>query len=311
MITFRDLFIFSGSVALLAFKAVAGQPGQLSFRISPTEVQPGERVFVEIRLPKAFPKGAEHGEISEDLEPAINDSYLVSSKNYQLLNKDFKKEKEDFVWTYEMTAYTPGQIAISPVEIQYGPYSLSTERSVVKVGNTRAENDGALREEFDRVRAPLDWRRLFKWVFLAAMAGALAACAAVYLPRWKRKPVVAKIADPVPEPKENDLDWLRRRLQDLRNRIDSKPLGDGDEAFVDEITMILREFFGRKLEFPVPMLTTGELARRFSSDPGVSKVLPIFEQCDSFKFAKNRSLSAKVITMRAIGDAEGVISLYV
>lgn len=92
---------------------------------------------------------------------------------------------------------------------------------------------------------------------------------------------------PPPEPvipREPDADWLRRHLELFKKHMEENP---ADPRLVDELTKIVRNYYARKLDYPVRTLTTKEFSHRFGKcDTGAPEMVALFTKCDAIKFAK-------------------------
>ncbi|MEZ4749953.1 MAG: hypothetical protein R3B54_04810 [Bdellovibrionota bacterium] len=79
-----------------------------------------------------------------------------------------------------------------------------------------------------------------------------------YFPKKKR--VVIAAAPATPEPREADADWSRRHLLEFKKHMEAHP---ADPRLVDGLTAIVRNYYARKLDYPVRTLTTKEFTNRF------------------------------------------------
>src|SRR5687767_9663373 len=106
----KGSFAFSSCVALLAFSRLA--VGALEYKLSSPQIAPGEHASVEVRLKvRPQPGGA------EPEQPTIQDDLLTQSQDFQILEREFRRDGDEWVWHYEITAYKPGQVRLPPVEI--------------------------------------------------------------------------------------------------------------------------------------------------------------------------------------------------
>lgn len=276
MITSKDSYVSLGCVALLAFSASVAHA--LSYRLSSPKVQAGEHAILEVRLPVP-PEQVN----SEELEPPqVNDDLLTQAQGFQVLERDFRRDGNEWVWRYEITAYQPGKVTIPPIEIRSPGANFSTESVPLEIVTSRGEEDGNLRPEFGPIRRPFPWGSLVKWAFLLALLNAAVYFAKKHAHRLKlkRRPKPAPVAPP--PTREDDLLWLRRQFARLKLELESvKDKG----RIIDETTHVLREFYARRTNLPVEAWTTSEFRTKFGKDETAAKISPLFEVCDRYKFS--------------------------
>jgi hypothetical protein len=298
VITFKNWFIFSSSAALLVCNLIVAAENPLHFSVTPDVIQMGERAIFEVRI-------LADANSSPATPPEIHDDFLTQNKTIQILNKEFKTNGPgEYVWRYEITSYRVGTLSIPPVEIQYGPNSLSTERSNLEVTTSRSQTDETLREEFGKINAPIDWRKWAQWIFFSSLAGILFAAALAFIPKPNFRKARPAFTAPA-EKREDNSQWLRRQLNGLKIKLNETEVTDG---VVDELTLILREYFEREGGIPGRMWTTREFGRYFAKNATTAALVPIFERCDRFKFGRERLRSAKENALLSLQEAEQLLS---
>lgn len=273
MITSKGWFATLSGAVLLTSSATLSA---LEYKLTPKAVPPGERASLEVRLP--IPEALRH---SDAEPPLIQDDLLTQTRAFMILERDFRREGDEWVWHYEITAYKPGEITVPPAEIRLGSENFSTEATKLTIEGTRTEKDLELREDFDRLSHPIPWGKVA--LVLTAIAGLVGV--AKLVEKYYRRFFPKKTATPAPalaKPTESDLAWLRRQLALVRARLEAN--GEAAQA-VDSLTLILREYFARTTRLPVEAWTTTEFHRRFHENGAALKLLPCFEACDRFKFA--------------------------
>jgi hypothetical protein len=296
MITCKNWFAFSAGVQLLAASAASGVG--MRTVLSSRTIQPGERLVLEIRLPAGpFSQAEEENPVL----PIVQDDLLSRNKRLQILDRDYRREKDALVWRYELTSYQVGRVFIPPMEVKLGPETFSTEGTAIEVTSTRARGDNALREEFGPVRPPLRWRWLLKW--LAALF-----LLATSLWLWKRYGAKLKIQRParpaVPKaPEERPLDWLKRKLESLRQEIE-KGL---EPRPVDTLTAVLHQFYCRAHGVPADAWTTRELVARLGNATKASELGRVLERCDEFKFSGGVAGSMKDLALNCLKESERIL----
>ncbi|MCB0418249.1 MAG: hypothetical protein KDD39_11390, partial [Bdellovibrionales bacterium] len=155
------------------------------------------------------------------------------------------------------------------------------------VVSTRAEEDTELREGFDEAEIPWVWPK-WLWPLLSILLITAILTPIVYRLLKKyfpRKKLAVRAPPPEPViPREPDADWLRRHLELFKKHMEENP---ADPRLVDELTKIVRNYYARKLDYPVRTLTTKEFSHRFGKcDTGAPEMVALFTKCDAIKFAK-------------------------
>ncbi len=146
---------------------------------------------------------------------------------------------------------------------------------------------------------PLPWGRRFWWT-LASGLGLCLACAAALL--WRRRRALASATST--QPSLPPLAELLARLSEIESATQS-PLERSHTA----LSLALRRYLGRALDFPAAESTTSEISRQLRSRhlPGelAQRAGRVLRDCDGVKFARGEStageLAARVATAREIG----------
>lgn len=275
MTTSKGWFTFSVCALVLAPSALLGTTFQ--FQVTPESVLPGNRARLEIRLGFSPEDLARNGENT----PVMRDEMLTSTERFVLLDHGMHKDKDAWVWSYEMTQYQPGTFTIPPVEIAWGAETFSTESKEVTVTGSRAEGDSELRSEFGALPIPLRIFYWLKWVLLAMGLGFATRYAYRKFPRhWLKKKHFVPPSPTIPE--ENATDWLRRQLARLREEVRIANPGDG---LVDDLALVLRTYFEKATRKPARRWTTTELETHLPSELFAEPVKKVFEDCDRFRFS--------------------------
>lgn len=276
MITLRDWFFSFATVALLGSSSPSGSSFQ--FTLNPSSIQVGEKAVLEIRIPLL---SAGEGALQE--VPTVNDELLTKEKKLQTQDRELFTEPGFWVLRYSISSVLPENISIPPVEVRLGSNSYSTERQLLTVETTRAENDTELREDLDPIPPSLPWRLIFKWSVILGLILALGRWIPKKVLRWFRR---RNRLEPIPiavHKGEDPLVWLRNRMQEL----DRKTVeGSSEDHIMDEWAQIFREYFVRKWKIPARAWTTREMARYLRHDPLAVSLLPIFRDCDQFRFSR-------------------------
>ncbi|MCB0403659.1 MAG: hypothetical protein KDD51_02665 [Bdellovibrionales bacterium] len=282
MTTCKDWFISLG-VAVLLVSSVRAEAPALQYTLTPPQVEPGQRAVLEIRLDTRVLKNFDN-----DVDSIhVNETLLQSQKGLSLLAQDRRMDGTIAVWTYAFTAYDNGEYALPPLEFSFLGSSFSTENQAFRVVSTRSQDDNELREGFDETEVPRVWPKwllplLIILVLTAALTPIVYRLIKKYFPKKKLAIVVAEPTPP--QPRESDSDWLRRHLLVFKEHMESHP---ADPRLVDELTTIVRNYYGRKLDYPVRSLTTLEFTKRFGNcDTGAPEMVTLFNRCDAVKFAQ-------------------------
>lgn len=224
-----------------------------------------------------------------------------------MLDRDFRRERDALVWTYDVTAYESGKISIPPVEIRLGPLSFSSEAMPLEVSTKRAANDEALRDDFGAASMPIHWGRWFLFGALVALLGALWHFGRRYLRKLRR--LYAPIAAPAPAtPLEAPEAWLARELARVRARLSEA----GENAavldhLVDEVGLVLRGYWARREKAPVEAWTTREFGRKFSGDQKAQALVPLFDKCDGWKFTGRGGTSPAALVTDSLNESERIL----
>ncbi len=257
-------------------------PGGLQFRLVKPIIQPGERTTLEIEMPLATLEAA--GWNDESGPPTVNDDFLTQSKAFQILDTTYRRTNHSLIWGYELTAHSTGAVTLPPVEIRVGSQTFSTEATLLKIATTRAEGDTKIRDEFGPLDPPSKLWYWLMWLSLLPLAYYAGLWIEKRLPKWlsrfKPKPIAV-----VAPTEEDPIEWLKREL--LRLKVE---LSQGaTEAFADELTAVLREYFARKHKAPVRAWTTKEFTHRFAAEPTATALVPVFTSCDEIKFTGRKA----------------------
>ncbi len=89
--------------------------------VSPSIIAPGEHVTLSIRGSRSTPL------------LKIDDTLLRESEDLTVLSVNKKETAQDFLWTYEVTGYLPGDHTIPPLRLVLGPDSYSTSQEKITV----------------------------------------------------------------------------------------------------------------------------------------------------------------------------------
>jgi hypothetical protein len=295
MIIFKGWFIFSIVAALLVCNGTRGAESKLHYTLEPSAIQPGDRVKFTVRLDLTHPP------VGATTAPAIHDDLFGKSERIQILDRQASASSTEAVWTYEFTSYQVGEINLPPVEVQWGSENFSSESQTLKVSSTRPEEDEAVRSEYGEVEAPFPWKRWMRFGGLVLLA-ILMIAALMYLLR-RRQPT-PEIDDSGMIPAGLDpLLWLKEQLTRFREGLQSSPQ---PEHPVDDLALILREYFARSSSNPVETWTTREFQERFSRDEIARRIGEVFEACDQIKFAGDQAPPAQVAA-RLLDESEKIL----
>ncbi len=295
MITSRNWSIIFTAGVLLGFSRIGSA---LNYTLSTRTLRPGERVKVEVRLKTEQPAG------EDGLEPPeMKDDLLTQSKQLVLLDRDIRREGNEWVWHYEISAYSPGNVTIPPIEIRHGPQNYSTEALQVEVLTERSEKDEELRPEFGAVSPYLAWAKWLRRILALFFVGGVAA---YLLRRWKPRPIPLQPPLNVTLPEEDPRLWLQKQILALKNRLNDAAEPE-QGVIVDDLTRIIREYFTRKWRLPATAWTSAELRDKFEGETLVTKIHPVFSRCDQYKFSGDRSISAGPLASFAVLECEKIL----
>jgi len=304
MIISKGWYVTLSSVALCAGSALAladASPDvtqvmpSLKAQLSSAVIHPGERATVELRLAPARNNLAnpETPETDPAGEPIIHDELLTQSSQLKLLSKEFKREKGELIWHYDLTAYQSGRAVIPPFAVTLGAESYSSESIPLEITTGRAAGDEELRPEFGRIRPPLPWKLLGEiFLVLAGLAGLGWILRKYFLPYWKRlKNRFQNFEPPIAvRPVENHDEWLREKLNQLRQALESESSTGHLPGLVDDLTGTLRQYFARRNQSDATAWTTPEFQRHLAGDARAMAVSDILANCDVVKFSGNLGL---------------------
>ncbi len=165
---------------------------------------------------------------------------------------------------YLASVFALGDAAVPPVEVGYrlpgGEEGTATTAAVpVKVASLLG-GDGAPAEQLDDVRAPVEVPLpAWFWIVLGTLAAAVAAGLWALL-RRRRRPAATE-AGPVVSPDAEALAALDRlAASDLLERGELKP-------YYVRLTAAAKVYLGRRLEAPVPEMTSAETAAFLRAHP--------------------------------------------
>jgi len=258
----------------------------LQFSVEPALIQPGERAKLVLRLPQAdlqLPANA-----TEEMVPEAQDESLTAIPDLELLDQDYRKVRDEYIWTYAFTSYKPGLYTLPPVAVRLGPQSFSSQRLTVTVRNPRPEGDTVPRPDAGPLSPP--WSKAWLlWLGLAVLFAGLA-----YFFRHKlRRPARPLTPEVSPTPvEESPLEWLRKQLLILRARLDTSP---EDVSAPDWWTAIVKEYAARVKKRPVRAWTTSEYSLQLREDAQLLAVADLLRQCDALKFGRHGVSPAETV----------------
>ena len=301
MITFAGLYNFFDGAAPRVFKGtrILGAPltalflllgispssngGGLTSVISKPKIEFGERTRLEFHLPIAELGLAKYDDESE--LPILNDDLVMESKHILVLQRDFRREKDVLIWTFDVTSYEKGQVFVPPVEIRFGAHTFSSDAAPLEVVSTRKPEDKTLRPDLGPASYPIEWTY---WI---SMGSALLLAALFFY--WARRNglwprLFGRLRERATFAKNEEIaeTWLKRELIRLRGRL---LLPHAPPPLVDDFTAILRGFFRRKTKIPAESWTTAELKKRMPEGTLPSVVLPVLSKADAWKFSGDTS----------------------
>ncbi len=282
--------------AALVVSALA--KGDFRFSLEPQIIQPGQRAVLTLRLPEADLRWLE-GSTPEDVFPEAEDESLLESQELEFLSQDYRKEKSDYVWRYEFTAYSTGEIVIPPISVRMGPQSFSSERRTLQVVSNRT--DGELRPNAGAVYPPWDWSFWLGGLLLLALAAAVYWLGKRY---WPRRTPQSSDAMQTLHPQELPKEWLKKQFLILRARMESMPQ---EPNWPDTWFAILKEFTCRDASVPAKAWTTSELRSALKQDSRYSELAQLLSDCDLWKFSPSaHKVSPTQITLKWIEESERI-----
>jgi hypothetical protein len=228
----------------------------LAFELRPEQVEPGERARLSVALPLSAIGLAD---VDEETElPALNDDLLLEAHDLQVLDRDFRRERDQLVWTFDVVAHKDGKYNLPPLEVRFGAQSFSTETVLLTVKSSRAPGDEALRPDYGAVGIPWRWKlwalglvalavTVFLWRKFAHRRRLLARLLRSYGTRFRRS-----WSEPSPE------NVLRRELKLCRDALAG---GGAPAAILDRATHAVRWYLTRRQARPANAWTTEELDR--------------------------------------------------
>lgn len=266
MITCKGWCITFAFAAALACNADSA--AKIELQLSAKQITPGERAKLEVRFQA-------DGDFKNST-PQISDALLTNHPNLKILGQSERAENGAYIWTYEITAYAPGELRIPPLEVQWQAVSLSTEATPLSVQSARSETDFEMRPDAPALALPLRWT----WIFLGVLAF-LASGTLVYLySKLKRKPRPSPTAEPAALTEEDPKEWVRKELLAFRSRWTQNP----NPQQLTELHQLLRRYLTRRIGKPVESWTPTELRRRGARSPDVQNLVPIIEDYDEARF---------------------------
>jgi LPXTG-motif cell wall-anchored protein len=204
--------------------------------------------------------------------------------------------------TLTLAAYRTGEVALPPVEIALpGGGLLRTPAGVaLRVRSVLPAGDPEPEPAPPAPARPLPWGERFWWTLAAGLALALAAGAGLF---WKRRreraPHAAELRSRSP------LDELLALLGEIEGRAGEVSLERSHTA----LSLAVRRYLGRALDFPAPESTTSEIQRQLRSRhlPGdlPQRASRLLRECDGVKFARGESTAAELASRLASGREIG------
>lgn len=286
--------IFSVGVALLASRSLLSAEPSFRFSLDRNSVLAGDRATLEVRL--EIPGLGE-----EDPIPEIQDDLLTQNEKFFVLQKDVTREQHTVIWRYAVTAYIPQNLTLPPLLIRFGPNTYSTESQPLSVISKRGQNDQELRESFGTLSLPIHWKKLF---FYACAIGVFIALLPTFVRLFRKLRAqiwISKKHWVLRSTKPDHLAWFKRELSLLKQKITQ---GEEKEAYIDELTLLIKTYLSKVHDKPVFTMTSGEFEHVFSADPQLLKIHGLFRQCDSFKFAPLTELEPKPLALNGIQETE-------
>ncbi len=271
--------IFTLWFGILALPII-GVGNPLITKISPTEIQPGERVRLEIIL---------EAKNSGELEPEIRDDLLLKDGQIQLLDQFFERDEDSLRWVYDFTAYDEGEFRIPPLEIRLGADTYSTESTVFQAVTQRSHEDETLRGDQGLVSKPIPWLTLLLVFIVGGVLWYFRN--SIRLPKWRW--ALKKRKSHVPVFTEDELKWLRRELDRIRNELKNHP--DRSDKLVDQTTLALREFCKRRFSPTARSWTSTEILWHLSQLVEQAPLAEICQECDRYQFGPEKTRAPQVV----------------
>lgn len=290
----KTLYISFTVGALLASNLGASDSPVFRYSLDKSSVLAGDRAALEVRL-EVPPLG------EDDPVPEVSDDLLMQNDKFLVLQKDVSREQNTMVWKYFVTAYTPKTLTLPPIQVRFGPNTYSTESTTLNITSARGDADQDLREGFGKLSIPIHWKKLIFFLCIAAailsiLRPLLRLVRRLKSRRWR--PLAPRTAG---QEKGDHLNWLKRELALLKNRMDSE---ENLDSYVDELTLIIKTYLSRVHDKPVFTMTSVEFAYAFSADPTLRRIHSFFNRCDQFKFAPRKELKAKALALVGIQETE-------
>jgi len=297
MITCKDWLTFLSAAVLLVSNASTLFAAEFKYSLEPRRIEPGQRATLQLTL------DATGLPLSDSIQPTVKEDLILAMKDVKVLERDAFRDENKYRWRFEITGYKLGKFRIPPVEVQAGPESYSTEATEVEVVSQRPDSDSQVREEFGEVRVPLSWKKISNWALGIALIALIAGLTYYLLRQAKLKPP-KKNPQVSKESEEDVLNWLKERLQALRNRLAS---GESRPRVMDDLTGTLREYYQRSTDNPVKAWTTREFHERLTKDERAEGIFQILEQCDRAKYEGDPQQAQSAFVDEAIDDSERII----
>lgn len=208
------------------------------------------------------------------------------------------------VYRQELTlaAFRTGEVSLPPVEIALaGGGALRTPAdAVLHVRSVLPAGDGEPKPAPPVPARALPWGERF-WFTLAGGLALILAAAAALLWRRRRGEAAAESSRPALSP----LAELLGRLAELETRAGELPIERSHTA----LSLALRRYLGRTLDFPAAESTTSEIQRQLRSRhlPGdlAQRAGRLLRDCDAIKFARGESTGAELQARLAAGREIG------
>lgn len=267
----------------------------LAFELKPEKITPGERARLTVALPLASVGLAD---VDEETElPTLRDDLLLETEELQVLERDFRRERDHLVWTFDVTAHKDGKYNLPPLEVKFGGQTFSTEAVPLVVKANRAPGDETLRPDFDGVGKPWPWVWWLGGVLLLValvlvwrrsghqrrLVGRLASRSWQRFLRW--------LAEPTPEA------TLRYEIETCR---DALSRGEPAGALVDRATRAVRWYLATRKETAANAWTTDEL--KLHEVLRLPELEAAFGAADAMKFSGTES-DARLVAERLLTAA--------
>lgn len=296
MIISKELFIFLGSVLLLANNAFAER---IETNLSPLQIELGQRAFFDVKF-ISDPSDKTHENMSEI---SLSDEFLLQHKKIKVLDKKIIKDEGFPIVRYEITAYSPEELRIPPIQIKWAGEQLSTESTPLLIKSSRLESDTEIREAFQEVSKPFPLWRILRLVALALFT---------YFVCWIFWPYLLKIPGLFPtvrfplkkEKEEDPLDWLKRELEALKKK---RAQWNESQELIDDWFHIVKTYFAKKEKKTVRSWTTKEFKNHLNQNQKAAEVIPLLQACDQFKFSKDRHSTVSTLMEKWILETERIL----